>query len=131
MKHFVKITAICLCVLMLAAAVSTAVLAAGQLTGMDKTATEEIKVDGKGTGVSLTQYSLASGSVYASSTAGLLNVIEIDPSNTDVSVKVLNAGAYTWSKDTMGNAALKYNQTGEGTVIATMNGDPWIVYHTD
>ena len=131
MKHFVKITAICLCVLMLAAAVSTAVLAAGQLTGMDKTATEEIKVDGKGTGVSLTQYSLTSGTLYASSTAGLVNVIEVDPSNTDVSVKVLNAGAYTWSKDTMGNAALAYNQTGEGTVIATMNGDPWIVYHTD
>lgn len=131
MKTFVKITAMCLCALMLASVICTAVMAAGQLTGMDKTATEEIKVDGKGTGVSLTQYSLTSGSLYANSTAGLVNVIEVDPSNSDVSIKVLNAGAYTWSKDTMGNAAVMYNQTGEGTVIATMNGDPWIVYHTD
>ncbi|MBQ5362766.1 MAG: hypothetical protein IIU63_05400, partial [Clostridia bacterium] len=120
MKTFVKITSVILCVLMLAAVLATAIMAAP--TGMDKSATEEIKVDGKGTGVSLTQYSLTSGSVYANSTGGLLNVIEVDPANSDVSIKVLNCGDYTWSKDTMGNAAVKYNQTGEGTVIAAMNG---------
>lgn len=129
MKTFVKITSVCLCVLMLAAMLATAIVAAP--TGMDKSATEEIKVDGKGTGVNLTQYSLTAGSVYADSVGGLLNVIEVDPSNTDVSIKVLNCGDYTWSKDTMGNAAVKYNAANEGTVIAAMNGDPWIVYHTD
>ena len=129
MKTFVKITSVVLCALMLAAVLVTATVAAP--TGLDKSATEEIKVDGKGTGVSLTQYSLTAGSVYADSTGGLLNVIEVDPSNTDVSIKVLNCGDYTWSKDTMGNAAVKYNAANEGTVIAAMNGDPWIVYHTD
>ncbi len=132
MKSFAKIISVMLCAIMLAAAISTAVYAAEQPTGMDKSATEEIKVDGQSTGVNLTQYSLTSGSVYANSTAGLLNVIEVSPSNKDVSIKVLNCGDYTWSKDTMGNAAVKYNDaTGSGTVIAAMNGDPWIVYHTD
>lgn len=129
MKPFVKISSVVLCALMLAALLATATVAAP--TGLDKSATEEIKVDGKGTGVSLTQYSLTAGSVYADSTGGLINVIEINPKNPDVSIKVLNCGDYTWSKDTMGNAAVKYNATEEGTVIAAMNGDPWIVYHTD
>ena len=129
MKTFVKITSAALCVLMLAAVLATAIMAAP--TGMDKSATEEIKVDGKGTGVSLTQYSLSAGTTYAGSVAGLLNVIEVDPKNPDVSFKVLNCGDYTWSKDTMGNAAVKFNEQNEGTVIAAMNGDPWIVYHTD
>ena len=62
MKPFVKITSVALCVLMLAAMLATAILAAP--TGMDKSATEEIKVDGKGTGVSLTQYSLSAGTTY-------------------------------------------------------------------
>ena len=131
MKSFAKITSVCLCVLMVAAAISVAAFAVNQPTGMEKSATEEIKVDGKGTGVNLTQFSLTSGSVYANSAAGLINVIEIDPSNPNVSIKVLNCGDYTWSKATMGTAAVKYNATDEGTVIAAMNGDPWIVYHTD
>ena len=81
MKFFAKIMSISLCALMLVSALSFAVLAANQPTGMDKSATEEIKVNGQGTGVSLTQYSLSAGTVYADSTGGLLNVIEIDPSN--------------------------------------------------
>ena len=129
MKSIVKTTSLALCALMLAAVFATAVWA--QPTGMDKSATEEIQVDGQGTGVYLTQYSLTAGSVYADSVGGLLNVIEINPKNKDVSIKVLNCGDYTWSKDTMGNAAVKYNETEAGTVIAAMNGDPWIVYHTD
>ena len=131
MKSFAKIISLCLCALMLVSVLALPAGAANPPTGMDKSAAEEIKVDGKSTGVTLVQYSLASGSVYANSTAGLINVIEVKPSNTKVAFKVLNCGDYTWSKDTMGNAAVKYNQTGQGTVIAAMNGDPWIVYHTD
>lgn len=132
MKSFAKIISVTLCALMLIAMLPTAIFAVNQPTGMDKSATEPIKVDGKDTGVSLTQFSLTSGSVYANSTSGLLNVIEIDPSNPNVSIKVLNGGDYTWSKETMGSAAVKYNAaTNSGTVIAAMNGDPWIVYHTD
>ncbi len=132
MKSFAKVLSICLCALMLIAAISTVIYAANAPTGMEKSATEEIKVGGQGTGVSLTQYSLAAGSVYADSAAGLVNVIEIDPENPNVAVKVLNCGDYTWSKDTMGNAANKANeQSAGGVFIAAMNGDPWIVYHTD
>lgn len=132
MKSFAKIISVALCLLMLASALSMVAFAVNQPTGMDKTATEEIKVGGKGTGVSLTQFSLTSGSVYANSTAGLLNVIEIDPTNPNVSLKVLNCGDYTWSKATMGTAAVKFNAaTTDQTVIAAINGDPWIVYHTD
>ena len=132
MKSFAKIMSVVLCALLLVSALSAVAYAVNQPTGMDKSATEEIKVNGQGTGVSLTQYSLTSGSLYAASTPGLLNVIEIDPTNTAVSIKVLNGGDYTWSKETMGSAAVKYNEaTSKGTVIAAMNGDPWIVYHTD
>ena len=132
MKSFTKILSVALCMLMLAAVLATAAFAANPPTGMDKSATEEILVDGQSTGVSLTQYSLTEGTVYASSAAGLVNVIEIAPSNKAVSVKVLNCGDYTWSQATMGTAAVKYNEaTSKGTVIAAMNGDPWIVYHTD
>ncbi len=131
MKSFAKIISLCLCALMFVSVLCLPASAANTPTGMDKSATEKILVNGQDTGVSLTQYSLTSGSVYANSTAGLLNVIEIKPSNTKVAIKVLNCGDYTWSKATMGTAATKYNETGEGTVIAAMNGDPWIVYHTD
>ncbi len=132
MKLMKKITSIALCALMLASVLSFAVLAAGEPTGMDKSATEEIKVNGKGTGVNLTQYSLTAGSVYADSVGGLLNVIEIDPKDPNVSLRVINCGDYTWSKDTMGNAANHLNSlTTDGVYIAAMNGDPWIVYHTD
>ena len=132
MKSFAKVLSICLCALMLIAAISTVIYAANAPTGMEKSATEEIKVGGEGTGVSLTQYSLTAGSVYADSAAGLVNVIEVDPNNPNVAIKVLNCGAYTWSKDTMGNAANHANEiTAGGAFIAAMNGDPWIVYHTD
>lgn len=132
MKSFAKISSVLLCVLMLAAVLSTAAFASNPPTGMSKSATEEILVGGKSTGVSLTQYSLTKGTVYAGIEAGLVNVIEIAPSNKAVSLKVLNCGDYTWSKATMGTAAVKYNAaTDQGTVIAAMNGDPWIVHHTD
>ncbi len=131
MKFMQKITSIALCALMLVAVLATAVAAAAP-TGMDKSATEEIKVNGKGTGVNLTQYSLTAGSVYADSVAGLLNVIEIDPKDPNVSLRVINCGDYTWSKETMGDAANRINGlTAGGVMIAAMNGDPWIVYHTD
>ncbi len=132
MKSFAKIISLCLCALMFVSVLCLPASAATTITGTAQTATEPILVDGQDTGVSLTQYALSSGTVYADSTGGLVNVVEVDPSNTNVSIKVLNCGDYTWSKDTMGNAAVKYNEaTSKGTVIAAINGDPWIVYHTD
>lgn len=132
MRSFNKAAALMLCVIMLSALLFTAVSAeVPEITGTDKRASHTIKAGDKDTGVTLTQISLSQGSVYADSVPGILNVIELDKSNTDVAVKVLNGGEYTWSKATMGASAVKYNATGEGTVIAAMNGDPWIVYHTD
>ncbi len=132
MRTYVKIMSICLCTLMLIAAVSAAVHAANGPTGTEKSATEEIKIRGQGTGVYLTQYALSAGSVYADSVAGLVNVIEIDPNNPNVALKVLNCGSYTWERTTMADAAMRGNdRSSQGMFVAAMNGDPWIVYHTD
>lgn len=132
MKFYAKIMSACLCAIMLIAALSAVVYAANGPTGTEKSATEEIKIRGQGTGVYLTQYALSAGSVYADSIAGLVNVIEIDPNNPNVAVKVLNGGSYTWDKSTMAEAAMKANdRSSQGMYIAAMNGDPWIVYHTD
>ena len=132
MRFYAKIMSICLCAIMLIAALSAMVYAANGPTGTETSATEEIKIRGQGTGVYLTQYALSAGSVYADSVAGLVNVIEIDPNNPNVAVKVLNCSEYTWSKSTMADAAMRANdQSSQGMYIAAMNGDPWIVYHTD
>lgn len=132
MNRTKKTAALLLSLIMLLSAFTFGINAAvNNPTGTDKAVTEPIKVNGRDTGVSLTQISLKSGTVYANSAPGILNVIEIDPDNEDVAIKMLNCGNYTWSKSTMGTAALKYNSSSEGTVIAAMNGDPWIVYHSD
>ncbi len=101
------------------------------ITGADTIHSENIKLNGKDTGVTLTQMILTSGSKYSLSREGLVNVIDLNDA-AGVTLKVLNGGTYNWSKATMGNAALKYNETHtDSTVIAAVNGDPWIVYHTD
>ena len=123
------------CAMLCAVALTVPIFAADPSTkaptGTDASATEMILVNGKSTGVALTQYSLAAGTEYARSEAGLINVIELSPTNENVAIKVLNGGDYTWSRDTVGAAAMDYNKREQGTVIAAMNTDPWIVYHTD
>ena len=130
-KRFMAGFCAMLCVAALAAPIFASTIPLGSPTGTDAAATEMILVNGRSTGVALTQYSLASGTRYAKGGAGLINVIELDPSNERVAVKVLNGGKYTWSRDTMGATAVNYNRTERGKVIAAMNTDPWIVYHTD
>ncbi len=101
------------------------------ITGADVVHSENIKLNGQDTGVTLTQMTLTTGSKYSQSREGLLNVIDLNGAK-NVTFKVLNGGTYNWSRATMGKSALKYNEThADSTVIAAVNGDPWIVYHTD
>ena len=101
------------------------------ITGADVIHAENIKLNGQDTGVTLTQMTLTSGSKYSLSREGLVNVIDLNGAK-NVTFKVLNGGTYNWSRATMGTSAVKYNETHtDSTVIAAVNGDPWIVYHTD
>ncbi|MBE6558079.1 MAG: phosphodiester glycosidase family protein [Ruminococcaceae bacterium] len=108
-----------------------AVSAVDPITGAQTIYSENIMLNGEDTGVTLTQMILTSGSKYSLSREGLLNVIDLNDAE-GVTMKVLNGGSYNWSKATMGKSAQKYNEThDDSTVIAAVNGDPWLVYHTD
>ena len=132
MKFSVRILSLLLCLSMLAGMYTFSASAApAKLTGTVKTDSAPITLNGKETGATLTQYLLESGSKYSTAADGLVSVVELELSKT-LTMAVLNGGDYTWTKDTMGNNVVKYNQThDDGTVIAAINGDPWIVYHTD
>ena len=112
-------------------AMTLSAVAVDPIAGADTVYSENIKLNGEDTGVTLTQMILTSGSKYSLSREGLVNVIDINDAQ-GVTFKVLNGGTYNWSKATMGNSVLKYNEThADSTVLAAVNGDPWIVYHTD
>ena len=131
MKLSVRILSLFLCLSMLAGLCAVTVSAAPAVTGAVKTDTQAIQIDGTDTGIALTQYLLSKGSKYSSAADGLLNVIEFIPSDK-ITMAVLNGGDYTWTKGTMGSNAVAYNKAhNDGTVIAAINGDPWIVHHTD
>ena len=132
MKLYARIMSFILCVsLLLGVGMATVAAAPAAVTGAVKTDSAPIKIGDVDTGVTLTQMLLEKGSKYSLSADGLLNVVEINLSDK-VTMAVLNGGDYNWSKATMGESVVKYNQThADGTVLAAVNGDPWIVYHTD
>ncbi len=132
MKKFVRILSLllCLCLLM---GVGTLFVAAAPatITGQTQAITKNIQINGTDTGVAHTQILLEKGSAYSLGTTGLVNLIEITPSSK-VAMKVLNGGSYNWSQATMGKSALVYNSTHkDSTLLAAVNGDPWLVYHKD
>ncbi len=132
MKMSIRIVSLLLCIAMLLG-LGTAIVSAapGEVTGMGKRETQNIKIGNTDTGVSLTQMTLTEGSKYSLGTTGLVNVVEVNLTSK-VTMKVLNGGAYNWSKATMGAASVAYNQAhDDSTVLAAVNGDPWLVYHTD
>ena len=103
MKLSVRILTLLLCLSMLAGICSFGVSAApAALTGTVKTDSAPIKIDGKETGATLTQYLLEKGSTYSTAADGLVSVVELELSDR-LTMAVLNGGAYTWTKDTMGN----------------------------
>ncbi len=134
MKRKTKVLSLFLMLTLLLGVVAMTLTASAKiipLTGADTVYSESIKLNGQDTGVTLTQMHLTTGSKYSQSRDGLVNVIELGNAK-NVTFKVLNGGTYNWSKATMGNSVLKYNEThSDSTVIAAVNGDPWIVYHTD
>ena len=133
MKLSIRLASLLLCLTMLMGLCSVSVWSApaASVTGAVKTDSENITIKGTDTGVTLTQMLLESGSKYSTAADGLLNVIEFNLSDK-VTMAVLNGGAYNWTKDTMGNNAVVYNNNhDDGTVIAAINGDPWIVHHSD
>ncbi len=132
MKKFKRIAAFLLSLTLLFALSATLVSATvNRITGTDKLESHPIKIGTTDTGATLTQIKLTKGSAYSLGETGLVNVIEVTPSKT-LGLKVLNGGKTTWSQATMGASALAYNASHtDSTVIAAVNGDPWIVYHTD
>ncbi len=132
MKMSIRIASMFLCVSMLLG-LGTALVSAepGTVTGLGKSETQDIKIGALSTGVTLTQMTLTEGSKYSLGTTGLVNVVEVNLSNS-VTMKVLNGGKYNWSTATMGTSVVAYNSThDDSTVLAAVNGDPWLVYHTD
>ncbi len=132
MKRTVRILSLLLALALLISSATILVTAAPQnVTGMAKSGSETIKVNGTDTGVTLTQMLLSKGTTYSKSADGVVNVIEVDLSDK-VTMKVLNGGSYNWSTATMGKSAVAYNTAhDDSTVLAAVNGDPWLVYHTD
>ena len=132
MKAITRILSGILCAAMLLSlSVATVTAAPASVTGAVKTDSAAIKIGDTDTGVTLTQMLLEKGSKYSLSDDGLLNVVEVNLSDK-VTMAVLNGGDYNWSKATMGESVVKYNESHtDATVLAAVNGDPWIVYHTD
>ncbi len=132
MKISVRIASVVLCIAMLMGLCAVTMTAApASVTGTVKTDSAPIKIDGKETGATLTQYLLESGSKYSTAADGLVSVVELELSDK-LTMAVLNGGDYTWTKGTMGANVSAYNKTHtDGTVVAAINGDPWIVHHTD
>ena len=80
--------------------------------------------DGTKTGVLWSDISV-SGNVYG--TDRQVNMVEIDLSNTHLSMEVLTGGQYMVSTKTLNKAAADYNASHKGqTVLAAVNGDLWM-----
>lgn len=99
MKLSAKILSVLLCLSMLVSVCMTFVSAApASLNGSVKTDSAPITINGTNTGATLTQYLLQSGSKYSSAADGLVSVIELTLSE-QLTMAVLNGGAYTWTKE--------------------------------
>ena len=98
---------------------------ADQLSDEQGRKTAEITLaDGTKTGVLWSDVSV-SGSTYG--TDRQVNMVEIDLSNTHLSMEVLTGGQYMVSAKTLNKAAADYNASHKGqTVLAAVNGDLWM-----
>ena len=144
MKNSRKLIAFLLCIVMLltTAAIMFSVtsgaastLSSGiSLTGQKTSYSQALKVNGTATGAIFTQKVLNAGTIYThgSTYNTIVNTVEIPAGNSDITLEAINNGTYTYSKTTVGNAAVAYNTAHPGqTVVAAVNADPWIMYHTD
>ncbi|MBQ7358298.1 MAG: hypothetical protein IJW65_06150, partial [Clostridia bacterium] len=135
MKNSRKLIAFLLCLVLAISTVAIVVSAAvGDISGQTSKYTQPIYVGTVESGATHTQIRIPGSSAYGISGAAdsIINAVEIPAGSSQISLEVLNCGTYNYNKTTMGTAALKYNSTHAGeTVVAAMNGDPWIMYHTD
>ena len=102
-----------------------AVAPAEKLSDEQSRKTSEITLaDGTKTGVLWSDISV-SGSVYGADRQ--VNMVEVDLSNTHLSMEVLTGGQYMVSAKTLNKAADDYNASHKGqTVLAAVNGDLWM-----
>ena len=115
------------CTLLASAWITPALAAAPaeKLSDEQSRKTSEITLaDGTKTGVLWSDISV-SGSVYGADRQ--VNMVEIDLSNTHLSMEVLTGGQYMVSAKTLNKAADDYNASHKGqTVLAAVNGDLWM-----
>jgi hypothetical protein len=99
-----------------------AVAPAEKLSDEQSRKTTELTLsDGTKSGVMWSDIAI-SGSTYGENRQ--VNMVEIDLSNTHLSMEVINNGAYMVSKKTMDKGAAEYNAAHKGqTVLAAINGD--------
>ncbi len=99
--------------------------AVGTITNESARSYEEITLsDGRKTGVRYTEIKISG---YAYGTNKVLRLAECDLSNTNLSVDVINCGAYTASATTVASAAKSFSKNGK-TVLAALNGDLWMTH---
>ena len=98
---------------------------ADKLSDEQNRKTTEITLsDGTKTGVLWSDIAV-SGSTYGENRQ--VNMVEIDLSNTHLSMEVLTGGQYMVSTTTLNKAASNYNAAHDGqTVLAAVNGDLWM-----
>lgn len=131
-RHLASSLSCVLCAVMLSSALtvpSSAATAVGNISDVKKKTVEEIELsDGTKTGVVWSQLQI-DGDTYG--TERVLNMAEIDLSNTHLSMEVINSGNYIVSKTTVAAAAEKYTKEHDGqTVLAAVNGDLWLTSST-
>ncbi len=100
------------------------------VTGATSAVSENVYIDGKDTGVMITQMKLSKGSKYALYSAGVVNVAEITDASS-AAFRVINHGKYNFSSATVGQAAVDFNNRHNATVIAAVNACPWLMATTD
>lgn len=121
-----KLLSAFLCAVMILFSLSPAVLSlsgpVGPISGEIGRFFEEITLsDGTETGVRYTEMNLSE--TYGSNK--VLRLAECDLSNTNLSIDVINCGAYIASKKTVASASDSFSANGK-TVLAALNGDLWM-----
>ena len=128
-KHvFLTSLAMLLALTLLASALAVPALAAPPAEKISdeksRNTTEITLSDGTKTGVKWSDIAV-SGSTYGENRQ--VNMVEIDLSNTHLSMEVLTGGQYMVSTKALDKAAVAYNEAHDGqTVLAAVNGDLWM-----
>lgn len=135
MKNSRRLIAFLLCfVLTISAVVVSASALVGNISGQTSKYYQPLYVGSVESGAIFTQTVIPGSSAYGITGAkdSVISSVEVPAGSSQITLEVINCGSYLYSQNYMGTEAVKYNKnhTGE-TVVAAMNGDPWIMYHKD